>query len=125
MKWWRQVSDSEFLERVQGQTRWIRRLGIAYVVGGILLGSIAGILVLEKLVTGFWQMFDDPSEQAAFQLGVISGFALAAVILMSGLFVYLGLELCLENRKDRLLIAYHQRLCALGELPAKPEDETN
>ncbi len=78
-----------------------------------------GLYFAHLLESGLFPMFDDQLGQTAFELGLVVGLFGGKILYFAGFCLLCGVYWFFAGRKDKLLVAYHQRLSELGEL--KPE----
>jgi hypothetical protein len=116
MPWRQNISDAEFVRRVDTfQTRWRRPLGISVVVVSAIIVAIGGYF-LRLIQTGVYPFFPDEDAQTAFEIGTIIGYV-GGKCVWAALFGFIfGFVMLFARRKDQLLVSYHRRLLDLGEL---------
>lgn len=121
MRWSRNISDAEFVRRVDRfQTRWRRPIGITLLVLSAIIAGF-GVYFLRLLQLGVYPLFPDESEQTAFEIGTITGYVGGKCVWFALFGLIAGLCILLASRKDQLLVTYHRRLLELGELDSQAD----
>jgi hypothetical protein len=118
MPWRRTLSDEELVNRIRLQTPARRKAG-AILLGFSVISFGLFLYYLQKVLTGEWRIDGPPAEQVAFLLGVWSGVVITMALFGAAWWFVLGFSMYLPDRKDKLLLKYHQRLTELGQLPIR------
>lgn len=108
MKWRRQLSDAEFIERIRQQASSRRLRAAILLLFALVMSGILAFLL--RMLLREWQDPVDPWKQLAFQMGVMLGITVSVAVCIAAQWFFLGIGLCLPDRKDQLLLDYHQRL---------------
>ena len=125
----RKLTDAEFAEKVRKQLRINRRwawIGIIISVTLVVLFVWVFILFIDFISSmGNLAKPIDPKSQAFYTgltLGCIFGLVLTVILVKIFLYFYKCVELLYGNRRDRLLIAYYDKLHPLDAKALAPSN---
>lgn len=121
MRWPWQTSDSEFIDRIRRVAQVRRRIGVGLLVLSLVIWCAVGYF-LHVLQTGDLPVSDDSVAQGSFQIGAMTGFVGGLLLFAAINKLLVGLYMYFPDRRERLLLAYHQRLAELDELPLESSD---
>jgi len=115
MKWPWNISDGEFVRRVDQQLRWRPRVALVMAAFSAVCAGFC-IYFLHSIQTGLLPLFSDELTQSSFQIGAIIGYIGGKLVFFALFCFFAAAYFFFARRKDQLLVTYHRRLVELGEL---------